>query len=133
MVTISEYKKRMNAKGAMAALITGFSLGIIRLAVDTPPKLIQGFSYTSGSFLWIFNNIFFQYYSILIAIVCAAVMLIVSYRTAEPDYARISGLTYGTVTDEHRSASRASWGRGDVIASVLVVILILAAYLYFVG
>ncbi len=127
------FNKRMNAKGAMAALITGFSLGIIRLAVDTPPKLIQGFSYTSGSFLWIFNNIFFQYYSILIAIVCAAVMLIVSYRTAEPDYARISGLTYGTVTDEHRSASRASWGRGDVIASVLVVILILAAYLYFVG
>jgi len=52
------FNKRMNAKGAMAALITGFSLGIIRLAVDTPPKLIQGFSYTSGSFLWIFNNIF---------------------------------------------------------------------------
>ena len=127
------FNKRMNAKGAMAALITGFSLGIIRLAVDTPPKLIQGFSYATGSFLWVFNNIFFQYYSILIAVICAAVMLIVSYRTSEPDYARISGLTYGTVTEAHRKATRASWGRGDLMASILVICLILAAYLYFVG
>ena len=125
--------KRLNGAGCLAALIVGFIMGLFRLAVDTPVKLGWSAGYPEGSFLWIFNNIFFQYYSILIAIVCAAVMLIVSYRTAEPDYARISGLTYGTVTDEHRSASRASWGRGDVIASVLVVILILAAYLYFVG
>jgi len=60
-------------------------------------------------------------------------MLIVSYRTSEPDYARISGLTYGTVTEAHRKATRASWGRGDLMASILVICLILAAYLYFVG
>ncbi len=127
------FNKRMNAKGAMAALITGFALGIIRLAVDTPAKLMHGFSYAKGSFLWIFNNIYFQYYSILIAIICAIVMLSVSYATTAPDYKRISGLTYGTTTDDHRKASRSSWGWGDVAASVLVVALILCAYLYFVG
>ena len=33
------FSKRVNAKGCLAALITGFGLGIFRLAVDTPVKL----------------------------------------------------------------------------------------------
>ena len=37
--------KRLNAKGCLWALITGFALGIFRLAVDTPVKLMQGFQY----------------------------------------------------------------------------------------
>jgi len=125
--------KRMNSKGAMTALVTGFTMGLARLAVDTPVKLIHGFSYQQGSFLWIVNNIFFQYYSILMTIVCIIVMVAVSYATETPDYARISGLTYGTTTLEHRRQSRSSWSNGDVIASVLVVVLIVSAYLYFVG
>lgn len=127
------FHKRLNSKGCLAALYTGFILGLIRLAIDTPVKLIKDFHYQTGSFLWIINNIFFQYYSLLIFIISLAVMFIVSYMTAEPDYQRISGLTYGTVNDEHRKESRASWDKRDVILSGLVLVLILAAYLYFVG
>jgi len=127
------FNKRLNAKGCLAALITGFGLGLFRLAVDTPVKLLHGFAYTQGSFFWVINNIYFQYYSLVITIVCILVMIIVSYATQPPDYARISGLTLGTVTDDHRKESRSSWSRGDVIASVLVVILIILCYLYFTG
>jgi SSS family solute:Na+ symporter len=127
------FYKRMNAKGCLAALITGFVLGLFRMAVDTPVKLIDGFTYTQGSFLWVINNIYFQYYSLVITVVCILVMIIVSHATQVPDYAKISGLTFGTVTDEHRKESRASWSRGDVIASVVVVILIIMCYLYFTG
>jgi len=42
-------------------------------------------------------------------------------------------LTYGTVTAEHKKESRASWQARDVIATVIVLALILAAYLYFTG
>jgi SSS family solute:Na+ symporter len=125
--------KRLNAKGALAALISGFALGLIRLAIDTPVKLVEGFAYDHGSFLWIMNNMFFQYYSIIILAVSALVMVIVSLMTAPPAYDKISGLTYGTLSDEHRKTSRSSWTTGDVIASILVVLLILAAYLYFTG
>ena len=125
--------KRLNAKGALAALITGFALGLVRLAVDTPVKLVEGFAYDHGSFLWIMNNMFFQYYSIIILAVSALVMVIVSLMTAPPAYDKISGLTYGTLSDEHRKTTRSSWTTGDVIASILVVLLILAAYLYFTG
>ncbi len=125
--------KRLNGAGCLAALIIGFLLGLFRLAVDTPVKLMKGFTYAEGSFLWIVNNIFFQYYSILILLVCALVMVVVSYLTRKPDYQAISGLTFGTITDEQRRESRGSWGPIDVILSLGVLVAILAAYFYFTG
>jgi solute:Na+ symporter, SSS family len=127
------FYKRLNAKGCLWALITGFALGVFRLAVDTPVKMIQGFQYTEGSFLWIVNHIFFQYYSMIILAVSAIVMIVVSHMGEAPDYAKISGLTYATRTEKDKLASRASWTMIDVILSLVVIALILAAYLYFVG
>jgi SSS family solute:Na+ symporter len=127
------FYKRLNAKGCLWAMITGFALGIGRLAIDTPVKMIQSFQYTQGSFFWIVNNIFFQYYSMIILVVSAAVMIVVSHMTTAPDYAQISGLTYGTRTENDKQISRASWAPVDVILSCVVIVLILAAYFYFVG
>ena len=128
--------KRLNAKGCLAALIVGFILGLFRLAVDTPVSLgMTGFEngYTQGSFLWVVNNIFFQYFSILILLVCVVVMVAVSYLTPAPDEKQIEGLTLATVTPEQRAVTRASWGGAEVLASVGVMVLIVAAYLYFRG
>ncbi len=128
--------KRLNGRGCLWALTIGFVLGLIRLAVDTPVTLkMSGFEdgYAEGSLLWIINNIFFQYYSIFILLVCIMVMIVVSYLTNKPDYARISGLTYGTLTSEDRSVSRSSWSRIDVILSVVLLLIIVAVYLYFNG
>jgi len=79
------------------------------------------------------NNIFFQYYSLLIFLVCVVVMIVVSYMTKEPAYEKISGLTFSTLTTEHRKQSRASWNYKDVMHSIIVLGLIIAAYLYFTG
>ncbi|MGB9836888.1 MAG: sodium:solute symporter [Candidatus Saccharicenans sp.] len=125
--------KRLNAKGCLAALYTGFGLGLLRLAIDTPVKLIPGFKYPQGSVLWIINNIYFQYYSLFIFLVSIAVMYAVSYSSEKPDEQKILGLTFGTVTEEQRRATRASWDTRDVVASVIVVLLIIGAYLYFTG
>lgn len=129
------FVKRLNAQGCLAALIVGFLLGIFRLAVDTPVSLgLGGFAgYEPGSFLWIINNIYFQYYSLLIFVVSVAVLFGVSYMTAAPDDSKLVGLTWATVTPEHRAASRASWNKWDVINSCVVLVLILVAYLYFRG
>jgi SSS family solute:Na+ symporter len=127
------FMKRLNAKGCLAALITGFSLGLFRLAVDTPVKLIEGFSYAEGSFFWIVNHIFFQYYSLIIFIVSIIVMIVVSYMTGEPDYEKIKSLTFGTATDEDRRRTRLSWNWRDVLTSAVILACIIAAYLYFTG
>ncbi len=127
------FYKRVNANGCLWALIVGFILGLFRLAVDTPVKMIKSFSYTEGSFLWIVNNIYFQYYSLLITIICIIVMLVVSHASAEPDYAKISGLTFGTRSAEDKKKSRETWNKWDVIATIAILGAILAAYLYFRG
>ncbi|MBN1392414.1 MAG: sodium:solute symporter [Sedimentisphaerales bacterium] len=127
------FSKRLNSKGCLAALVIGFLLGAFRLAVDTPVKLIEGFQYQDGSFLWIISNIYFQYFSLLIFVVCVIVMIAVSWWTSAPSYERISGLTYGTLNEEHRRLSRGSWDWRDVAASAVVLAVIIAAYLYFNG
>ena len=125
--------KRLNGAGCLAALIVGFIMGLFRLAIDTPVKLGWSAGYEDGSLLWIVNNMFFQYYSILILIVSGIAMVVVSYMTRAPDYEKISGLTYGTVTEQDRQESRNSWTFVDVAASAVVLLAILAAYLYFTG
>jgi len=126
------FNKRLNAKGCLAALGVGFAMGLFRLAIDTPVAL-SGISYEEGSFFWVINNIFFQYYSLLIFIVCSIVMVTVSYATEMPLYDRISGLTFGTLTPEHRAQNKASYNIWDIVMSCVVIALILSAYLYFVG
>src|SRR6478672_2145122 len=121
------FMKRLNGPGCIATLLTGFSMGLFRLIIDTPVKL-GGASYTEGSFLWIVNNIFFQYYSLLITIVCILVFIIVSYATKQPDYAKIGGLTYSTMSVEDRASMRSTWNAKDVILSVLLVLAIIAIY-----
>ncbi|HKK47440.1 MAG TPA: sodium:solute symporter [Balneolaceae bacterium] len=127
------FNKRLNKEGCLWSLGVGFFLGIFRLAVDTPAILIDGFHYQHGSFLWIIHNIFFQYYSLVIFLVCVAVIFGVSYATAPPSYEKIAGLTYGTLSADDRAESRKSWNWVDVSLSCLLVVAILCAYLFFTG
>ncbi len=130
------FMKRLNAKGCLSALIVGFLMGLFRLIVDTPVALkLAGFEhgYPEGSFLWIVNNTYFQYYSLLIFLVSVVAMIGVSYMTEKPSEDRLRDLTFSTMSDEHRSDSRASWNKWDVITSGGVLVIILVAYLYFTG
>jgi SSS family solute:Na+ symporter len=126
--------KRLNSQGCLWAMVVGFVIGGFRLAVDTPVTMkLAGFEqgYTPGSFLWIVNNINFQYFSVLITIVSAVVMVGMSYATAAPDYGRIASLTFATASDADRATTRASWDKREVLASIFILACILGAYIYF--
>src|SRR5438105_3182089 len=125
--------KRLNAAGALWAMIIGFAVGIFRMIVDTPITLGLSKGYPEGSFLWIVNNIYFQYWSVLITVLSAIVMVGVSYMTPAPDYKKIQSLTFSTTTAEDRKRTRASWGPVEVLASAVVLVFILGAYFYFRG
>jgi SSS family solute:Na+ symporter len=114
-------------------MIVGFALGLFRMVVDTPVTLGLQDGYTPGSFLWIVNNIYFQYFSVLITIISAVVMVAVSYLTAPQDLTTIQSLTFGTATENDLRRTRASWNWREVAASGVVLVFILGAYLYFRG
>lgn len=124
--------KRLNAQGCLWALIAGFGLGMIRMAIDTPVTLGLT-TYEEGSFLWIMNHIYFQYFSVFLTLFCAAVMVGVSLATAKPNAEQITGLTYGMASQEQIHETRISWNRWDVFWSVLLVLIILGIYVYFSG
>lgn len=71
--------------------------------------------------------------SILITLISAVVMAGVSYAGAIPDYDRIKGLTFSTASEEDRRRTRDSWRWTDVASSLVVLVFILGAYLYFRG
>ncbi len=125
------FSRRATAQAALSTLLIGFALGCFRLAVDT--LVTCGFDFPEGSLCWIVNNIYFQYYSLMIFVVCVLLMVIVSRMTTPPLESQIVGLTYATTTEEQRSESRKNWNWIDVVASIGVLLGILAAYLYFVG
>jgi solute:Na+ symporter, SSS family len=125
--------KRLNAQGCFWAMVVGFIVGIFRMAVDTPITLGLFKSYDEGSFFWIVNNINFQYFSILITVISAVVMVVVSYMTPEPNQPQIQGLTFATATDEDKARTRASWNKWDVIGSLAIMACIFFAYIYFTG
>jgi SSS family solute:Na+ symporter len=123
--------KRLNAQGCLWAMIIGFVIGLFRMGADT--LVTTGTVFQENSFLWIVTTIPFQYFSVLITIISAVVMVAVSYATAAPDYGRITGLTFATATGEDRAKTRASWSAREVLASAFVLACILGAYLYFTG
>jgi solute:Na+ symporter, SSS family len=135
--------KRLNAKGCLWAMIVGFALGLFRMFVDTPVALgLFGYSdaaktiangYAPGSFLWIMNNIYFQYFGVLITIVSILVMVGVSYMTQEPEYDKIKSLTFETSTEEDRQRTHLSWDWRDAAGTAFVLVCIIGAYLYFRG
>ncbi len=119
--------KRINAKGCMAGLIGGFVIGMLRLVAEICKTSLEG-----TSMYW-FANMFFQYFALLLLMICVALIVGVSLLTAPPSDEQINGLTYATTSAEDKDKSRRSWGKKEVIASGVVLAMILAVYVYFRG
>lgn len=55
----------------------------------------------------------------------------VSLATTPPDYKRIAGLSFGTLSEEDKAATKGSYDRIDVVLSVVLVILVIGILCYF--
>jgi len=118
------FYKRLNAKGAFAALVTGFLIGLLKLTLQIFIKDISGIWYE-------FASINFLYFCILLFLFSCGLMIVVSLLTKAPDEEQIRGLTFATTVAEDRAASRASWTGRDVILSVIVILIVISVFLYF--
>jgi SSS family solute:Na+ symporter len=121
---------RLNGTGCMAGLIGGFILGMAKLAAEIAKS--QGWL-VEGSWACRFSAFNYLYFTIFLFIAAAGIMVIASLLTRPPSPARLEGLTYSTVSKEDREITSSSWTKWDVIHSCMVLVLILAVYLYFNG
>ncbi|MCX2680254.1 sodium:solute symporter [Galbibacter sp. EGI 63066] len=125
--------KRVNSKAAITTLLAGLVLLILRLGSEIyyQPQLSAGVE--AGGILYAFAAINFAHMAIYMFLFSVILCVSVSLATAEPDYARIKGLSFGTLTAEDKAATKKSYDTIDVVLSVLLVIIVIAILSYFTG
>jgi len=119
--------KRTTPAAGLWGLIIGFSLGMLRLALNI-------FSGSIGEETMLYKVILshnWLHYEIYLFILVIISMVIISYFTKQKDPTTIVGLTMGSATAEQRAEVRASWGKWDVINSLVIILIIVGFYLYF--
>jgi SSS family solute:Na+ symporter len=121
---IGLFWKRINATGAMTALVGGFILGMGRLIAELNVDSLSGW-------LLAFAEINFLHFAIFLFLTCSGFLVLGSLLTPPPSDDQIRGLTYATTMAKDREASRASWGRSEVVNSVIIVVIILLILVYF--
>jgi len=117
--------KRLNVAGAMAAMVGGFVIGMLRLVAEVNKEALG-----DGPLFW-FADVNFLYFALILTGISMVLLVGFSLMNPEPSEEQIRGLTYATTMADQREESRASWGTSDVVHSVVVVVVILAILAYF--
>lgn len=115
---------RVNAKGAMASLLTGFVLGTARLVLE----IMNGADKNGLPDGWIayFAEINFLHLAIVLFAICVTVLVVVSLMTEAPSRRKIAGLTYATADEpteqerareEEAAAQAEAGGDGPAVAA----------------
>ena len=130
---------RVNARGAIASLATGFVLGVGRLVAELNKESLEGWLLT-------FAEVNFLHFAIILFVVCVLVLVGVSLTAPAPSAAQLAGLTFAT-----REAGGAGGATGeglsrpvvagdarrsrrlDIGLSVVLVALVGLVWLYFTG
>src|SRR5690349_12742207 len=119
------FSKRINAKGAYTAMVAGFIIGILKLVLELMKNQL------GSGLLYDFATMNFLYFCIALFVFSVVLMVVISLATPAPDEAHIKGLTFATTVAEDKKASRASWNQKDVLLTLLVLVFIIAIFMYF--
>jgi solute:Na+ symporter, SSS family len=121
---IGIFWSRVNAPGAMAALLTGFVVGMARLVAELNKAALDGW-------LFAFADINFLHFAALLFVVCSTVLVLVSLATPPPLPAKVNGLTFDTPRQPVASAHGPEWQRTDAMLSGVLLVLVGLLWWYF--
>tara|TARA_R110002096_G_scaffold132768_2_gene283176 strand:- start:15440 stop:17074 length:1635 start_codon:yes stop_codon:yes gene_type:complete len=113
------FNKKLNAKGAKYALLTGFFIGVLRLVMELMKSDLKGIAFA-------FADMNFLHFALLLFVICSAVLLVISANSSQGIKANISNLTYST----GNQVSFKDEGL-NIVLSFGLVICIIALWLYF--
>ena len=119
--------KRATPAAGFAGLLTGFVLGMTRLAANVMEPYLD----PQGLFYQVILQHNWLHYSIYLFFLCIAVIVVVSLFTKPADRSKTVGLTYGSATEEQKQETRASWNKWDVVHTVIILAVIGIFYIYF--
>ncbi|MCX8057253.1 MAG: sodium:solute symporter [Ignavibacteria bacterium] len=115
--------KRVNGKGAISALLTGFVLGAIRLILEINNKI----SPLENEFLHSIASINFLHYAVILFAISIIVLVSVSLLTEKPDEKRLEGLLF----DKTKITDKSKWTVVNIVMSVVLVLLLFSLWWIF--
>jgi SSS family solute:Na+ symporter len=116
---------RLNARGAMTALVTGFVLGMGRLVAELNKASLDGWLYG-------YADVNFLHFAAILFVICSAVLVLASFTAPAPDRARIEGLTFQTTAPLPAAVGLpAAARRWDLILSALLLAAVAALWIVF--
>ena len=123
--------KRVNAEAAITTLLAGLILLILRLGSEIYYQPMIASGQFVDNFMFVFATVNFSHMAILMFIFSVLLCITVSILTNPPDYSKISGLSYGTLTVNHRKENSESYDTVDAILSIILVIIVVSILSYF--
>ncbi len=113
------FSKRINAQGAMAALVSGLVVAILRLSLELGKE-----SLPKGGWLYQFGDMNFLTFAAWFFLFSVVVTVGVSLLTPKPSEKQLEGLTLQTLTAAHKASNRASYNRWDIAATIVVLAVV---------
>jgi SSS family solute:Na+ symporter len=120
--------KRINANGAFATLLLGLVVTILRLTLE-----LTGKGLSQDSFLYQFGQMNFLTFGSWFFLFCVAVAVVVSLLTPAQSIEKIAGLTYDTLTEEQKAASKNTYNWVDIASSIFVILIVAYIMMSFAG
>ena len=114
---------RINASGALAALVGGFIAGMIRLGLE-----IKKSTLTVDGIWYQIADLNFLYFAIFSFLTCVVVLIAVSMLTPPPNLEKINGLTYDT---SKNNITEANHPKSDKINSYIILAILALILIYF--
>jgi len=123
------FSKRITPKAGEAGMIVGFFIGMARLLTNvfthSGKDVMTGGFWESTSWFWKTNWLIFEIWLLVFIVL---MMVVVSIFTPKPTAEQIDSITF---TGDYKTLVKDSWNKWDVIASLGVVAICVAFYLYF--
>jgi SSS family solute:Na+ symporter len=123
--------KRVNAQASIVTLFAGLFLLILRLGSEIyfQPEIASG-TEVEG-FLFLFATINFSYMAIWMFAFSVALCITVTLMTAEPDYERIKGLSFGTIPAYLKTNKQKDYSNIDIVLSFVLVLIVIGICIFF--
>lgn len=122
--------KRLNATGAMWALVGGFVLGMLKLTCQILFGAGEG-KWSEPAILAAIGDFNFLYASGVLFVAAAILMVVGSLTTAPPPAEQIDGLTYRSIHEKYGPEIRASWDLPNKLMAGTILVMVAGLYLYF--
>ena len=115
--------KRVNGKGAISALLTGFILGTIRLVLEINNKITP----LENEFLRFVASVNFLHYAIILFVISISVLVIVSLLTEKPSERQLKVL----IVDRNTISEKNKWRIVNIVMSFVLVIVLFSLWWIF--